>query len=162
MQRNEDIIGSARGQLEADLAGAETAIQQANDAEFRRDLGGVAEAGVALGQNVLTENSPLREKLGLSRIEYPLEGILSDISAGRTTGTSAPTPSVSTPATLQKNTTPMQTPEARATINRELSQKGINEGSKLGRAYHANPEHMKALEDAFGLDFLKDIFNLGV
>ena len=173
LQRGEDHINMAEGTLEADIAAAKESIRQANDAEFRSDLTGVATAGLALADNIATENSPLREKAGLPRIESDADKFLKalqDSGAGATTAqatitgpttTEAPKTSISL-STAPQDLPPLSYSSRPEAVDSKLKMLNIPKGSKLGRAYHSNPYHMQELEDAFGIDMLKDVFNLGV
>ena len=180
LQRGEDLITQERGQLEADLAGAQTAIAQQNQRQVEREFTGVAEAGLALGENILTQNSPLREKLGLPPIQSPADELLRSIFNGDAASPSAtqaitggaqapvaPAPAIQGQISGQNAPVGQHRPKlgydaSRTQVDSKLEAEGISKGSKLGRAYHSNPEAMQQLEDAFGLDYLKDVFNLGV
>ena len=145
LQRAEDQINTARSSLEADIATAQEQIRQANENEFRNDLTGVSEAGLALTDNVLTQNSPLREKLGLPKIESSADQLLRNIF-----GTSPQAAAQAVPK-LNYNS-------SAADIKKKLLVRGIKENSKYGQAHKFNPQRMQELEDALGSDFLDHIF----
>ena len=146
LQRGEDQINMARGALEADIAGAEESIRQANDAELRSDLAGVAQAGVSLAHNVATTNSPLRAKLGLPRIKQPGEDLLGLLQQGGTTAAA--------PAAIPN----LDYSSTKADISKKLLVRGIRENSKYGQAHFANPARMQELEDFFTAERLDFIF----
>ena len=167
LQRGEDAINVAESAVEADIASAKEAVRQANDAEFRSDLNSVAGAGVALVDNVVSQNSPLRKKLGFPDIVDPQEEFLKAWRAkmlGESNGDANVQQSMGNPTQpiQDYNYAPILAPMGRdipsVHLNAYLNKKGIAPSSKYGRAYRSNFRSMQQLEDALGSDFLDNIF----
>ena len=168
LQKGEDQKNFAEGKLEADIATAEESIRQANEQEYRDDLKGVAQAGLALTDNISTQNSPLRAKLGLPEIPDPqaeaLKALTESIKSGQGGDASVSleigSPATTTQTTLQKPfSTKLSYESPIEDINRMLNAKNINPNSPHWKAWHYNPHRMQELEDAFGSDFLGYIFS---
>ena len=117
----------------------------------------------------------MRESAGLPRIESDTDKFLSAL--GRTgIGSQIRLGTTTTPNSKTKTTigleqripnVPQEVPDLSylstpKEVDTRLQMHQVPKGSKLGRAYHANPYHVQQLENSFGIDFLKDVFNLGV
>ena len=168
LQRGEDTINMADAAVKGDIAVAKEQVRQAKDSQFRSDLNAVAGAGIALVDNVATENSPLRKAIGLEDIPDPgaelLQAYRDQIAAGNAVdaGVSLEVINGKTPIATH-HFAPILASLGRdipsVHLNAYLNQKGIKASSKYGRAYRSSFRSMKQLEDALGTDFLDYVFN---
>ena len=135
LQRTEDILGAEEGQLEADLAREEAEIDAANAQDIRDELQGVGTAALALGHNVATKDSPLRELLGLPQITPDPAPIII-----RTGGDNTPDEMTGT----DDNTPVEPIPDVEPTVDAQrvsyLRSQGVNPNSTLGKWWRRDPE----------------------